>query len=207
MSNPIEIQTGIFSVTDKSGLEELVPGIINVNPDFEIWSTGGTYGKIAEIIENQFGADFVDMHLLPVSDVSGLPETSDGRLKTLVPQVHGAILAIPGDPAWEATLYLIVVNLYAFEETIAKKGVTMDQAIESIDIGGPTMLRGAAKNHKYTTVIIDPDDYPEFLDQIKKNDGCTTLGFRERMAKKVFAETTKYDAAISKYLEKQVGGK
>ena len=134
----------------------------------------------------------------------------DGRLKTLHPKIHGGLLFVRGNAEHEAAaakqrikkIDLVVVNLYPFEETIAKAGVTIAEAIENIDIGGPSMLRGAAKNHKDVTVVVDPNDYAMVQNSIVANGGDTTLELRAKLAVKVFATTGRYDGAIAKYLNK-----
>ena len=146
-----------------------------------------------------------------VSEHTGFPELFDGRVKTLHPKVHGGLLQRRGHKEDEADarkhdipcIDLVVINLYPFEETVAKKGVTLEEAIENIDIGGPSMLRSAAKNHKWVTVVTDPDDYDVVLQEMKEHSGDTTLATRERLAWKVFQRTSSYDAAIATYLNKE----
>src|SRR6185437_5332589 len=145
-----------------------------------------------------------------ISEHTGFPEMLDGRVKTLHPRVHGGLLYIRGNEAHEAAVRqhnippidLVVVNLYPFEQTVAKPNVALHEAIENIDIGGPSMLRSAAKNHESVTVIVDPADYSEAAAQIAAN-GMTTLEFRRKLAAKVFARTAAYDAAIAAHLAKE----
>src|SRR5690606_24488974 len=142
-----------------------------------------------------------------VAEHTGFPEMMDGRLKTLHPKVHGGLLAIRGNSDHEAAarahaiapIDLLVVNLYPFEETVAK-GAPLDECIENIDIGGPAMIRAAAKNHAAVTVVVDPDDYARVCDEMAANGGATTLGLRRTLAAKAFARTAAYDGAISNYL-------
>ncbi len=191
-----KIKRAIISVTDKSGVQEFAKALQDMG--VEIVSTGGTARVIREA-----GVDVKD-----VSELTGFPEMMDGRVKTLHPKVHGGILAIRDNPEHMAQMKengipeidLVVVNLYAFEKTVAKDGVTLAEAIENIDIGGPTLLRSSAKNFKYVTVVVDPADYSKVLEEMKENDGATTLKTRFELAKKVFATTSAYDTAITKYL-------
>lgn len=188
----------LISVSDKTGLLSFAKGLEELG--IEIISTGGT----ATLLRDH-GIAAVD-----VSQVTGFPECLDGRVKTLHPKVHGGILAIRNRKDHQETLEelgiepidLVVVNLYPFKETILKEGVTLEEAIENIDIGGPTMLRSAAKNFRDVTVVTDPKDYDEVLGQLKEKggvDGATKF----RLARKVFAHTASYDATIVEYLDGQ----
>ncbi len=185
----------LISVTDKSGIVEFARELIQL--DFEILSTGGTAKSLRDAG-------------LPVTEVSaytGFPEILDGRVKTLQPKIHGGLLGRRQDPRHREQMRaldiepidLLVVNLYAFEKTVAKPGCTLEEAIENIDIGGPALLRAAAKNHPEVTVLTDPDDYPQVLQELKTN-GRTSSATRFYLAKKVFALTHRYDGAISLYL-------
>ncbi|MBI3192138.1 MAG: bifunctional phosphoribosylaminoimidazolecarboxamide formyltransferase/IMP cyclohydrolase, partial [Pedosphaera parvula] len=189
------IQRALLSVFDKTGLVPLAQTLVAAG--VELISTGGTARALREAG-------------LPVKDLSehtGFPEMLDGRVKTLHPKVHGGLLYIRGNAAHEAAaqkhglepIDLVVVNLYPFEQTIAKPGVTLAEAIENIDIGGPAMLRSAAKNHESVTVVVDPRDYVEVAEQIKTS-GETTLALRRQLAAKVYAHTSAYDGAITRYL-------
>ncbi len=192
-----KIERALISLTDKSGIE----GFAKELTDFgiEILSTGGTAKKLRDN-----GVDVVD-----VSDFTGFPEMLDGRVKTLHPLVHGGILAqkTNQDHLDQMEKYglkpidLVAVNLYAFEKTTADPDCTLANAIENIDIGGPTLLRASAKNFQDVTVIVDPDDYPGVISEIRKT-GNTTLKTRFRLAAKVFALTSSYDTAISSWLDK-----
>ena len=193
-----KIQRALLSVFDKTGLTPLAQ--LLAAQGAELISTGGT-------------AKFLREQGLPVtelSDYTGFPEMLDGRVKTLHPKVHGGLLYIRGNETHEAAVRkhgigpidLVVVNLYPFEQTIARPGVTLSEAIENIDIGGPSMLRSAAKNHESVTVVVDPADYPEIGKQIAAA-GETTLELRRRLAAKVFARTAAYDGAIARHLEKE----
>ena len=186
----------LLSVSDKRGLVEFAKGLAALG--WEIVSTGGT----AEALRR------AQVPVIPVEDVTGFPEMMDGRVKTLHPKVHGGLLARrdhPGDVAALAQhgitpIDLVAVNLYPFRETVAKPGTTLEQAIEQIDIGGPSMLRSAAKNHADVIVIVDPADYPEVLDGLKQ--GGVGADQRRSLATKVFAHTAAYDAAILGYLSR-----
>lgn len=192
-----KITKAILSVTDKTGICEFAGELSKMN--VEIISTGGTAKTIREA-----GTTVKD-----ISETTGFPEMMDGRVKTLHPRVHGGLLALRDNPKHVQDMQgqgiepisLVAVNLYAFEKTVAKQGVTIEEAIENIDIGGPSMLRSAAKNYKFVTVVVDPSDYSLVISQMKENNGSTTLNFRFEMAKKVFKLTSQYDMAISKYLD------
>jgi phosphoribosylaminoimidazolecarboxamide formyltransferase/IMP cyclohydrolase len=183
----------LVSVSDKSGLGPFVRGLVDLG--FEIVSTGGT----ARFLRDQ-GVPVID-----VSEYTGFPEIMDGRVKTLHPKVHGAILGrpnLPGDAAAIADhgivpFELIVVNLYPFEQTVAKAGVTHDEAVEQIDIGGPSMVRSAAKNHAYVGVVTHPDQYAEVLEALK--NGSFGMSLRLRLMQAAFEMTARYDTAIARH--------
>jgi phosphoribosylaminoimidazolecarboxamide formyltransferase/IMP cyclohydrolase len=192
----MKIRRALLSVTDKTGLVDFARGLHQHG--VELLSTGGTAKVLREAG-------------LPVKDVSehtGFPEMLDGRVKTLHPMVHGGLLFRRDLPAHveQAAAHgiepidLVVVNLYAFSATVAREGVTREEAIENIDIGGPSMLRSAAKNHAAVTVVCHPDDYPLILEEMTANDGATTLELRARLAAKVFDVTASYDRSIADYL-------
>ncbi|WP_110926344.1 bifunctional phosphoribosylaminoimidazolecarboxamide formyltransferase/IMP cyclohydrolase [Bacillus massiliglaciei] len=190
----------LISVSDKTGIVEFAKGLTEAG--FEIISTGGTSKKLKEN-----GIDVIG-----ISEVTGFPEILDGRVKTLHPNVHGAVLAKHGDPDHIAQLekhqiepiQLVCVNLYPFQATIAKPDVTVEDAIENIDIGGPTMLRSSAKNHEYVTVIVDAADYPAVLEEIK-SEGKVSKETNRRLAAKVFRHTAAYDAVIAEYMTELAG--
>ena len=192
-----KIERAIISVTDKSGIVEFANSLSGLG--VQILSTGGTAGALRE-----GGISVTD-----ISDYTGFPEMMDGRVKTLHPKVHGGLLGLRDNPEHVEmmkahgikTIDMVVVNLYQFEKTVAKEGVTLEEAIENIDIGGPSMLRSSAKNFRHVTVIIDPADYGVVLGEMKKTGGETTLKTRFRLARKVFQLTHQYDGAISEYLE------
>ena len=195
------IQRALLSVSDKSGLLDFARGL--EARGVEILSTGGTAKHLTEN----------GVKVRDVSDYTGFPELFDGRVKTLHPKVHGGLLQRRDNDQDKRDaskheipeIDLVAINLYPFEQTVAKKDVTLEEAIENIDIGGPSMLRSAAKNHKWVTVICDPVDYPGVLKEMEEHEGDTTLATRERLACKVFLRTSSYDAAIGSFLnEKQV---
>jgi phosphoribosylaminoimidazolecarboxamide formyltransferase/IMP cyclohydrolase len=189
------IQRALISVSDKIGLIPFAQLLAQAK--IEILSTGGTAKMLREA-----GVAAKD-----ISDHTGFPEMMDGRVKTLHPKVHGGLLFIRGNEKHETAarehgiepIDLVVVNLYPFEQTIARPGTTLHDAIENIDIGGPSMLRSAAKNHDSVTVVVDPADYDEVAKQISEN-GNTTLELRRALAAKVFARTAAYDSAIAAHL-------
>ncbi len=189
-----KIERALISVTDKTGIVEFAKELSSLG--IEIISTGGTAKVIRE-----GGVKVID-----ISELTGFPEILGGRVKTLHPFVHGGILFKRDDPEHVETLKklgikpidMVVVNLYAFDKVVEKKG-DLDTAIENIDIGGPTLLRASAKNFKYVTVVTDPADYPKVLEEIKTY-GNTTLKTRFELAKKVFKLTSSYDQMIFNYL-------
>jgi len=192
-----KIRRAIISVTDKSGIVEFAASLSKFGVD--ILSTGGTAMTL-----RQGGIRVTD-----ISEYTGFPEMMDGRVKTLHPKVHGGLLGLRDNPdhigmkeAHGITpIDMVVVNLYQFEKTVAKDGVTLEEAIENIDIGGPSMLRSSAKNFKFVTVLVDPADYESVLKEMEAYGGETKLETRFRLAKKVFRLTHEYDGAISRYLE------
>ncbi len=197
MTNIRTIQRALISVSDKTGILEFAKAL--ESQDIEILSTGGT-AKL--LMEN-------NVKVTEVSSYTGFPEMMDGRIKTLHPKIHGGILARRGidETVMEKHgiqgIDLLVVNLYPFEATIANPDCLLVDAIENIDIGGPTMLRAAAKNHKDVTVVVEPEDYVEILEQLSAQQG-TDYQTRYRLAWKTFAHTAKYDSAISNYLGKRL---
>lgn len=190
------IQRAIISVTDKTGIVEFA-GELN-KMGVEILSTGGTAKAMSD----------GGVKVVEVADFTGFPEMLDGRVKTLHPKIHAGILFRRDlgshiDQMAEhhlAPIDLVCVNLYAFESTVAKPGVTLEEAIENIDIGGPTLLRAAAKNYNSVTVVVDPSDYSKVIEEMKESGGKTSLETRFALARKVYALTHAYDGAITKYL-------
>lgn len=200
---PIEhrrIGRALISVSDKTGLVEFARALAARN--IELISTGGTSKALVD----------AGIAVKDVADLTGFPEMMDGRVKTLHPKVHGGLLAIRENPEHEAAMLahdiapidLLVVNLYPFEETIAK-GADFESCIENIDIGGPAMIRAAAKNFDAVAVIVDTHDYAGLLDELSANDGGTTLALRKKLAQKAYARTAVYDAAISNWFAAEIG--
>ena len=194
------IKRALISVSDKTGIVEFAKKLEKNGID--IISTGGTFRALKE----------AGISVIPVSDVTGFPEMMDGRVKTLHPKIHGGILALRDNPghlkAMEENgiigIDLVVVNLYPFQETIKKPNVTREEAIENIDIGGPSMIRAGAKNYKYVTVVVDPTQYDDIIARIEGN--TLTEEFRLSLAQKAFLHTAIYDSAIANYLSKEIDG-
>ncbi len=193
------MKRALMSVSDKSGVVEFAKGLTGLG--YEILSTGGTAKALREA-----GVAVTD-----VAAYTGSPEILDGRVKTLHPKIHGGLLGRRGDPKHVAEMDqhgigpidVVVVNLYPFESTISKPGCTFDEAIENIDIGGPSMLRSAAKNHTDVTVVVDPADYGRVLEALR--GGGLSMDMRRELARKVFQHTSRYDGVIAGYLEGQDG--
>ncbi|MDV2495862.1 MAG: bifunctional phosphoribosylaminoimidazolecarboxamide formyltransferase/IMP cyclohydrolase [bacterium] len=202
MEEPRKVSRALVSLSDKEGAVELCKALEALG--VEILSTGGTAGLLADN----------GVAVTQVSDVTGFPEILDGRVKALHPMIHGGILARRGDPQHEAALAehgirpidLVVVNLYPFETTIVKTGVTVEEAVEQIDIGGPCMIRAAAKNFRDVAVVVDPGDYGAIRKELEANDGCLSLPTRLGLAHKAFRHTARYDAVITAYMSKQLDG-
>src|SRR6185437_5258775 len=196
-----KIRRALLSVSDKTGLVPFAQALAAAG--VELISTGGTAKALRD----------AGLTVKDISEHTGFPEMLDGRVKTLHPKVHGGLLYIRGNAGHEAAVRehgiqpidLVVVNLYPFEQTVAKPNVALHDAIENIDIGGPSMLRSAAQNHDSVTVIVDPADYAEVAKQISET-GQTTLALRRKLAAKVFARTSAYDGAIAAHLNKEFGG-
>ena len=194
------IKRALISVSDKTGVVDMAKGLEALGA--EILSTGGTAKALREA-----GVKVTD-----VAAYTGSPEILDGRVKTLHPKIHGGLLGRRSVPAHVeqmkqhdiGTIDVVVVNLYPFEATISKPNCHFDEAIENIDIGGPSMLRSAAKNHEDVLVVVDPGDYQRVLDALREN--AVTRVLRRELAMKVFQHTARYDSLIAEYLEKQVQG-
>ena len=195
-----KIRRALISVSDKTGLEDLGKRLAALG--VEILSTGGTAKALREA-----GVAVTD-----VSEATGFPEIMDGRVKTLHPVIHGGLLGVRGNPAHEAAMDehgiagidLLVVNLYPFEATLARDA-SFEDCVENIDIGGPAMTRAAAKNHASVTVVVDPGDYKDVLDEMEAGGGATTPELRKKLAAKAYARTAAYDAAISGWLLDETG--
>jgi phosphoribosylaminoimidazolecarboxamide formyltransferase / IMP cyclohydrolase len=199
----VKINHVLVSVSDKSGLDHLVPKLIDINPELRFFSTGGTFTHIANILGDRAAA-----HLTAVSDYTGQPETQGGLVKTLDFKIYLGLLTETYNPAHQADLKrtaavpidMAVVNLYPFAQTIAKPDVTPEAARGNIDIGGPCMVRASAKNYIRTASVVDPADYQSIIDELAARDGRLGLETRFRLAKKAFNHTAVYDRAIADYL-------
>ncbi len=200
----VQIRHVLISVSDKSGLDVLVPGLVSVNQNLKIFSTGGTYSRIAEIL----GADGAQKHLTQVSDFTGQPETQGGLVKTLDFKIYLGLLTETYNDAHQGDLKrtgavpidMVVCNLYPFKETISKPDVTVEMARANIDIGGPSMVRASAKNYLRVASVTDPADYPSIVKKLKQSGGRLDVKTRFALARKAFAHTGEYDGTIAKYL-------
>src|SRR3954447_6606773 len=199
MSDLVPVRRALISVSDKTGLAEFAAALAN-EFGVELVSTGGT-------------AKFLRDLGLPVTDVSqvtGFPKMMDGRVKTLHPAVHGGLLALRDNPEHVKSMQdhgirpidLVCVNLYPFAQTIAKPGVTFEEAVENIDIGGPSMIRSAAQNHRFVLVVTSPDRYEKVLGDLRQHGGSSCGKHRLKQAQRAFAHTAEYDGLIAKYLAK-----
>lgn len=194
------VKRALISVSDKTGIVDFAKELSNLG--IEIISTGGTAKALSD----------AGLKVTNISDVTGFPECLDGRVKTLHPKVHAGILAMRENPSHMKqikelgieTIDLVAINLYPFKQTISKEGVELQEAIENIDIGGPTMIRAAAKNYQDVAVIVDPADYRAVVEQIKVN-GDVSKDTKFKLAYKVFEHTGSYDTLIAKYLSEQIG--
>ncbi len=192
----VKTKTALISVSDKGGVVDFAKKLSEMG--VKIISTGGTAKKLSKA-----GLDVVG-----IESVTGFPEMMDGRVKTLHPKIHGALLGLRNKSEHKAAMKehdiepidLVCVNLYPFEQTIAKPDCTLAEAIENIDIGGPSMLRSAAKNHKFVTVVTQPEQYDKVIEEMEKNNGAVSEGLRSECARVAFSLTASYDAAIAKYL-------
>ena len=190
------IRRALISVSDKTGIVDLARELARFN--VEIISTGGTSKALRD----------AGLSVRDISEITGFPEMMDGRVKTLHPRVHGGLLALRDNEEHVAAMKqheiqpidLVVVNLYPFAETISREGVTREEAIEQIDIGGPAMIRSAAKNARDVAVVVSSDEYTNIVDELNENDGALSINTRNRLAQKAFAHTAQYDLMVSSYL-------
>jgi phosphoribosylaminoimidazolecarboxamide formyltransferase/IMP cyclohydrolase len=199
----ISVRHVLMSVSDKSGLDTFVPELMAVNPDLKIFSTGGTYARLQEIMGDSTGS-----HLTQVADYTGQPETQGGLVKTLDFKIYLGLLAETYNDAHQDDLKrtgsvpidMVVVNLYPFKETIAKSDATVEKARGNIDIGGPCMIRAAAKNFIRVAPVVDPGDYGMIISELNANNGALSLNLRFRLAQKAFEHTAVYDRTIADFL-------
>ncbi len=205
----IKVRHVIVSVSDKSGLESFIPSLLDISPEIRLFSTGGTYGRINEIL-----GDRASSCLTPVSDYTGQPETQGGLVKTLDFKIYLGLLTETYNDAHQQDLQrtgaipidMVVVNLYPFKETISKVGITVEQARGNIDIGGPCMIRASAKNFIRVAPVVDPADYTTIISEMKANSGKISLELRYELAQKAFEHTAVYDRHIADFLAKKSSG-
>ena len=200
-----KIRNVLASVSNKTGLERLVPVLTEVNPEVRFYSTGGTFKAIHGIL----GEEKAKRHLTQVSDYTGQPETQGGLVKTLDFKIYLGLLTERYNDAHQGDLRrtdavaidMVVVNLYPFRETVAKPGVTIEEARANIDIGGPCMVRASAKNYLRVASVVDPADYDRIIETLRANDGALDVAIRFDLARKAFAHTAAYDTAIAAFLK------
>ena len=200
IDNRIAVRNVLMSVSDKTGLETFVPALVKACPGVKIYSTGGTYAKVKEIL----GAE-ADQTLVAVSDYTGQPEMQGGLVKTLDFKIYLGLLSEKYNDAHQADLKrlsanpidMVVVNLYPFKQTVAKEGVTPEMARTNIDIGGPCMVRASAKNYLRVASVTDPLDYPNLVNELQSHAGTIGFDTRFKLMKKAFAHTAQYDTAIA----------
>ena len=197
----VSVRHVLMSVSDKTGLDTFVPGLVAACPDVKIFSTGGTYTAVRQILGDALAA----RHLTPVSDYTGQPEMQGGLVKTLDFKIYLGILSETYNPAHQqdlartraAAIDMVVVNLYPFTQTVAKPDVTPETARTNIDIGGPCMVRASAKNYLRVASVTDPADYPRILAELAANNGTLAFATRFSLMQKAFRHTANYDTAIA----------
>ncbi len=206
IDDAVKVNHVLMSVSDKDGLEDLVTVLVRINPEVKIFSTGGTFAKIQEIL-----GDKAATVLTQVSDYTGQPETQGGLVKTLDFKVYLGLLTETYNDSHRADLDrtgavpidLAVVNLYPFVQTIQKPGVTVEEARANIDIGGPCMIRAAAKNYLRVASVVDPSDYSRVVSEMENQNGSVSLALRFALAQKAFEHIAQYNRAIADYLATQ----
>lgn len=199
----VKVRHVLASVSDKSGLESFIPKLLELNPEVKIFSTGGTFGRIKEILGQAAATS-----LTQVADYTGQPETQGGLVKTLDFKIYlGLLTETYNEPHQDdlkrtgsVPIDMVVCNLYPFKETISKEGVTVEQARGNIDIGGPCMIRASAKNYLRVASVVDPSDYEMILSEMQSNNGSISLNLRYRLAQKAFDHTAVYDRTIADFL-------
>ena len=202
IDNRVQVKNVLISVSDKTGLEDFVSALVAACPGVKIYSTGGTYKKVKEIL-----GDKAQGTLVAVSDYTGQPEMQGGLVKTLDFKIYLGLLSEAYNEAHQDDLKrlsalpidMVVVNLYPFRETVAKNCVTPEMARTNIDIGGPCMVRASAKNYLRVASVTDPLDYPNLINELKDHDGTIGLDTRFKLMKKAFSHTAEYDTAIAKF--------
>jgi phosphoribosylaminoimidazolecarboxamide formyltransferase/IMP cyclohydrolase len=206
IDNRVAVNHVLISVSNKKGLESFVPRLLELRPGIRIFSTGGTFNRLKEILGAANAA-----HLTQVSDYTGQPETQGGLVKTLDFKIYLGLLTETYNTDHQADLKrtqsvpidMVVVNLYPFRETIARAGVTVEQARGNIDIGGPCMIRASAKNFIRVASVVDPSDYDKIIAEMERHEGSTTLSLRYALAQKAFEHTAVYDRTIADFLGSQ----
>ena len=199
----VKLRHVLVSVSDKSGLDTFIPELVDLNPEIRLFSTGGTFNAIQEIL-----AESAPQHLTQVSDYTGQPETQGGLVKTLDFKIYLGLLTETYNDAHQADLKrtdsipidMVVVNLYPFKETISQPDVTLENARGNIDIGGPCMIRASAKNFIRVAAVVDPADYEKIITELKENSGAISLDLRFHLAQKAFEHTAVYDRTIADFL-------
>jgi len=203
IDDAVKVNNVLVSVSDKTGLDRLIPTLVDVNPGVNVYSTGGTFSRIKEILGDRAGAC-----LTRVSDYTGQPETQGGLVKTLDFKIYLGLLTETYNGAHQQDLErtaavpidMVVVNLYPFQKTIAKEGVTVEEARANIDIGGPCMVRASAKNYIRVASVVDPADYDRIISELKNTQGTLSLKLRFDLAQKAFDLTARFDRAIADFL-------
>jgi phosphoribosylaminoimidazolecarboxamide formyltransferase/IMP cyclohydrolase len=203
IDDQVKVKNILVSVSDKNGLDLFIPQLIDIIPDIRIFSTGGTYGKIKEIIGEKS-----ESCLTQVSDYTGQPETQGGLVKTLDFKIYLGLLTETYNEFHKEDLArtdsvgidMVIVNLYPFKDTISKEGVTAEEARGNIDIGGPCMIRASAKNFLRVASIVDPSDYEMIISKMRANNGMMSLELRYKLARKAFEHTAEYDRNIADFL-------
>jgi phosphoribosylaminoimidazolecarboxamide formyltransferase/IMP cyclohydrolase len=201
----VRVRQVLCSVSDKTGLDGLIPGLVEVNPEVRIFSTGGTFDAIRKLL----GEEKAKRNLVQVSDYTGQPETQGGLVKTLDFKIYLGLLTETYNDAHQGDLRrtgavaidMVVVNLYPFRQTVARPGVTVEEARANIDIGGPCMIRASAKNYLRVASVVDPADYPRLVELLRRTGGTLDLATRFDLSRKAFAHTAAYDTAIAAFLE------
>ena len=203
IDNLVRVRHVLASVSDKSGLQDFIPRLMSINPNLKIFSTGGTFSRLKEIL-----GESASDHLTQVSDYTGQPETQGGLVKTLDFKIYLGLLTETYNSSHQDDLKrtggvpidMVVVNLYPFKETISKEGVTVEQARGNIDIGGPCMIRASAKNFIRVAPVVNPSDYEGIITELESNNGSLSLGLRYQLAQKAFEHTAVYDRTIADFL-------
>jgi len=203
IDDAVKVNHVLVSVSDKTGLEDLVSSLVRINPEIKMYSTGGTFAKIQEIL-----GDRASSVLTQVSDYTGQPETQGGLVKTLDFKIYLGLLTETYNDSHQADLDrtravpidLAVVNLYPFVQTIQKPGVTVEEARANIDIGGPCMIRASAKNYLRVALVVEPSDYGRIISEMEKHDGTVSLALRFAFAQKAFEHIAQYNRAIADFL-------